>query len=476
MTTDLHGNTLSTSDVTATQAVNAFVSGFLGYTPQILQVLPAAERHPEHGLLNTLAAAVCLFAESPAAPAQAAPYLAAAARAVTHGSGATERERGWLAHVQAWADDDIDLAQRIADELLTANPRDLAMLKLHQYHSFNRGECAAMLRAARRSMPVAREVPEVHGMLAFALEQCHHLEAAESAAREALAMTRQEPWAQHALAHVLLTQGRLAEGRDFLRQHSDTWRGLVSFIETHNHWHLALFELALGETAAALARYDEQVWAHDHSYSQDQVGAVSLLARIELAGGEVGHRWQALAPWLQARANDATLPFLSVQYAYGLLRAAAVHADAASAEAAKALLVAASARAHQEHTLPPPRRVWERVAVPLIQGMFQYTQGDAMGAVSTWAPLQGQLLSLGGSHAQRDLFAQLYIDALLQAGEWNTAQQWLELRRVQDPDGIPLQRLLGRTYDALGLPREAAMARARAQAPTGHAGTDAGRG
>ena len=53
---------------------------------------------------------------------------------------------------------------------------------------------------------------------------------------------------------------------------------------THNWWHLALFYISEGRFAEALAVYDRHVWARDRSYSQDQIGAVSLLARLELAG------------------------------------------------------------------------------------------------------------------------------------------------------------------------------------------------
>ena len=123
------------------------------------------------------------------------------------------------------------------------------------------------------------------------------------AARCALAMQPAEPWAQHALAHVMLTDGRLAEGAAFLQQASGQWTGLTSFMRGHNWWHLALFRIELGDDAAALRLYDEQVWGLDKSYSQDQVDAVSLLARLELAGVAVGERWDELAGHLAAVQN-----------------------------------------------------------------------------------------------------------------------------------------------------------------------------
>jgi predicted Zn-dependent protease len=72
------------------------------------------------------------------------------------------------------------------------------------------------------------------------------------------------------------------------------------------------------------------------------------------------------------------------------------------------------------------------------------------------------MVEIGGSHAQRDLFEQIYLEALLAAERWTLAQQVLETRRVHDPDGAPLNRKLARAYRALGLPRQAAEAQTRA--------------
>jgi predicted Zn-dependent protease len=57
----------------------------------------------------------------------------------------------------------------------------------------------------------------------------------------------------------------------------------------------------------------------------------------------------------------------------------------------------------------------------------------------------------------------LILQALIRAGRLSEAQQTLELRRAFDPDGVPLNRTLADVYDRLGLPAEAAKARARVQ-------------
>jgi hypothetical protein len=57
---------------------------------------------------------------------------------------------------------------------------------------------------------------------------------------------------------------------------------------------------------------------------------------------------------------------------------------------------------------------------------------------------------IGGSHAQRDLFGQLLLDAHLKVGNWQFAQRMLEMRRTWDPDGVPLNAALRLVNERLG--------------------------
>jgi hypothetical protein len=81
----------------------------------------------------------------------------------------------------------------------------------------------------------------------------------------------------------------------------------------------------------------------------------------------------------------------------------------------------------------------------------------------------------GGSHAQRDLFEQIHLDALIKAGQPARAQQVLEMRRTYDPDGVPLNMMLADVYEQAGLPSLAAPAKKRAdQMRAAHAPVPAG--
>ncbi len=452
MRQDYLGNPVTGEGAATLAAIDDFVGGFLGYEQRLVNVVAAADSDPGSCLANAYAGWVCMFLESPAAPRATAPYLARAQHAA---GGATPREQLAVEVLKAWARDDIDAALRHADAILALAPRDLAALKLHQYFNFCRGRAGEMLRVAVEALPHAADVAALHGMLAFAYEQCHRLPEAEAAARHALRMQPKEPWAEHALAHVMLGEGRTHEGIGFLTGAAGGWTRLTSFMDTHLWWHLALFLITEGRLEEALGIYDRHVWARDKSYSQDQVGAVSLLARIELAGGAVGERWHELGSHLIVRRADTVQPFLSLQYLYGLARAGRPEASE--------LLAAIRRRALDAP--PGDRAVWSEVALPAAEGLIAHARGDARAAHRGLHPALERLVDIGGSHAQRDLFLQLNLDSLIRAEEWSVALPLLEARRAFESDGVPLNRVLARAYAALGRPDEAQRATDRARRP-----------
>jgi len=397
MWTDALGNALTLDDPASLPAVNDFVEGFIACEARAVNVLDAA-RHDHSPIVQACAAAVHMFAESPEAPANARPFLDLALAGAQRITG---RERRFIHAIEAWAASDIPRTIALLEEQVAEHPRDLASVKLAQYHLFNRGDSPGMLSVAQAALPAAANVPYLHGMLAFGFEQCHRFAQAEAAARHAIGMRRKEPWAHHALAHVMLTQGRVREGHAFMRDVSDTWTGLNSFMVTHNWWHQALFALETGDAGEALELYDTQVWGVAKDYSQDQVNAVSLLARIELAGAEVGDRWQDVAQYLAPRVDDHVLPFLDMHYLYGLARAGRDEADTLMAG------IEAFARSAPVHS----RATWTDVCLPACRGLLAHARGRHAAAAEAMAQALPRLEEIGGSHAQRDLFVRIQRDA-----------------------------------------------------------------
>ncbi len=441
-------NKTSIEDGETLAGVDDFIGGFLGYERRAVNVLPAADANPECVLANVYAGMIWMFLESPSAPIAAKRYLE---NAENRAGSANDREQMLVALLRAWHGNDIPLSISLCEEIAGKYPTDLASMKLGQYFCFNRGDAPGMLRFAHSVEAANQDNPHFQGMAAFAYEQCHLLDKAEAAANRAMELKHAEPWAHHALAHVMLTQGRVGEGLAFLNGVSDTWRDLNSFMYTHNWWHMALFNISLGDFDAVYDAYDNHCWGIDKDYSQDQIGAVSLLARMECAGMDVGDRWQNVADHLKSRAADAVQPFLTMQYLYGLARAERTEADQ--------LMHAVEEKAQSADAFE--QAVWADVAVPACRGVLAHARGNNIEAIQNLTIALPRMAEAGGSHAQRDLFEQLLLDAHLKLGNLVTAQQALEMRRMYDPDGIPLNSMLADVYERLGLKSEAEDARRR---------------
>jgi hypothetical protein len=153
---------------------------------------------------------------------------------------------------------------------------------------------------------------------------------------------------------------------------------------------------------------------------------------MEVAGLHVGSRWQDVAEHMKTRAQDTLQPFLTLQYLYGLARAERAEADR--------LMAAIEDKA--KTTSAFDRVVWHDVALPAARGMLAHARRDYAGAVRWLSVANPRLQEIGGSHAQRDLFGQLLLDAHMKTGNWRVALSMLEMRRTWDPDGVPLMRML----------------------------------
>ena len=91
--------------------------------------------------------------------------------------------------------------------------------------------------------------------------------------------------------------------------------------------------------------------------------------------------------------------------------------------------------------------------MPAARGLLAHANGDWRGAIEGLGQALPQLQTIGGSHAQRDLFEQLHLDALLRAGRWSSAQHLLQQRANGCPQSLRLKRQLRPVYAALGLPK-----------------------
>uniref|UniRef100_A0A0G4HQC1 Tetratricopeptide repeat protein 38 n=1 Tax=Chromera velia CCMP2878 TaxID=1169474 RepID=A0A0G4HQC1_9ALVE len=179
-------------------------------------------------------------------------------------------------------------------------PSDLFALKRAQLLYFVVGQPDRMLSVVEsedvrgiRSFHFDNKSPYFHGMRSFALEQNGRLDEALSAAETALAVKKDDLWAQHGLAHVTYFKGSLLEGLSRFVSFSDSWATGCSFMESHNWWHVAVFLLDMRRNRDALEVVRRKAWGIDKSNVQDQLGALGFLLKLEIrlrlegeAGGE----------------------------------------------------------------------------------------------------------------------------------------------------------------------------------------------
>ncbi|HEX6959346.1 MAG TPA: tetratricopeptide repeat protein [Ferrovibrio sp.] len=420
--TDRWGLAVSTDDPAVIAGLDTFDTSFITYGTTAAAIWEAAKADPACVMAQAKAACLEMFLQTGASALKARPWLTAAE---PHLAKATDRERLWHAQAAAWVDGDAETAIRLGRELVADWPEDLCAVKMAQFHMFHVGDLAGMLEIAEAALPAHRGTAEMHGMRAFALEEMNRLAEAEEAARLAIEIKRAEPWAHHALAHVMETQGRCDEGLSVMLDLADCWTDRNSFMLSHNWWHAALFAIDADQPQKALSFYDDRVWGVWKEYSQDQVNAVSLLARLEIAGLEIGERWQDVADYIERRGPEHVEPFLDAHYLLGLARAG-------RDGAAQRLL--ASLR---EHVACQPDRlvgdIWRRVGLPLAEGAAAYGRGDWRTAFEKLPAALGGLQRIGGSHAQRDLFWQLWLQTGVKAGEFAAIRPYFERRAGERP-------------------------------------------
>jgi tetratricopeptide (TPR) repeat protein len=406
MFTDLQGLRISTHSAEALDHINRFIHQALGYGNQAETVIAQAlAADPSCAIAHAYAANYWLSQESREGQIRAVPYLRAAQ---CNKTDATLREQLYVDAITDWANSRINAAIARHECIVEQFPQDLMAVQQGQYHYFYLGAQESLLNIAEKALPANAGNHYLYGMVAFGLEQCQRLEEAEQLGRAAIALNRQDPWAQHAVAHVLETQGRIAEGITWMEEFVDTWNTCNSMLYTHNWWHVALYYLKQGDVQKGLQLYDSHIWGKARQTSpKDQVGAIALLLRLELQGLAVGDaRWHTLASHVRARVYEHRLPFQDLHYIYALARAG-------EGDRVDKMLRSTMARIPQLDT--HQQSIWKELFLPIAQGFVAHALGHYQKAAEWIAPVLAHLWRLGGSHAQRELFVQVYRNALSQA-------------------------------------------------------------
>ena len=122
-----------------------------------------------------------------------------------------------------------------------------------------------------------------------------------------------------------------------------------------------------------------------------------------LKGIQTADRWQTLVPHLLPRLHEHALPFQDLHYVYALARAE---------QTTLAYEMLVSMHAHAQSLEPMLRRQWTEITIPAAQGLIAHATRNWQNAITHLQPILPRLEFIGGSHAQRQVFEQVYLDAL----------------------------------------------------------------
>ena len=107
--------------------------------------------------------------------------------------------------------------------------------------------------------------------------------------------------------------------------------------------------------------------------------------------------------------------------------------------------------------------IFRDVGLPLCRAIVAARKGEYGSVVDLLAPVRYQVYRIGGSHAQRDLFAQLLVHATIADGRHNLARALIGERMERRPGSSLNWRWLGQALDGLSDKNGAVQARGKAE-------------
>ncbi len=428
---------VSITDQTAVDHWNGMVKAFLSHgttAPKHLKALietapEFAMAHAAKGLFAMMMGRRELIGVAQEAYTNAVAILAK--------FGATHRERLWIDALGVWLAAKPTAAIQCMEQAMRLNPADTMSLKVSHAIRFIIGDSAGMRRSLERVMSAHGTDHPLRGYalgcLSFAQEETGDYALAEQTGLEALQFAPDDAWGMHAVAHVYDMTHDPDKGIALIEQNTSAWDHCNNF-RFHVWWHKALLHLDRGEHDEVLKLYDTKIRDEKTDDYRDFSNASSLLVRLELEGIKVGDRWAELADLAESRSEDGCLVFADLHYMLAL--AGDSRGDAANKMIAR---VARSANETGDQSL-----VMQSPGLAAAEGLAAFGEARYDTAFQQLSAARPAFQTMGGSHAQRDVFERVTIDAALRAGQFDAAESLILERtsiRKGATDTFALSRL-----------------------------------
>jgi len=364
-------------------------------------------------------------------------------------SGATRRERQQIEAVSRWINGKGPDSIALIKEHLSEFHRDGLLLRLA--HRLYMQGCSG---AGSPNFPpeylALLQGVEAHCMddwgflaeYAFAHHETGQLDKAMELAQRSLDLNPINAVACHSMTHVHFEHGDAASGEDFLGAWLQGFDAPASSY-VHLSWHLALFELAQGKYQETLDRYENFIRPSVVAKSMSTLNdSASLMWRLQMYGGT-----PPPMPWEEVLTIAAPAAERSGA-AFRDAHAALAFAGSGDHEA-MAKMTGRLRKAAQDGD-----SFIKEVVLPLAKGIEAFGQGKYTESVSFLEPVFPQLVRVGGSHAQREVFEDTMLEAYIRAEQFEKAEHMLRTRLGQR-DSVRDTFWLGRVQSAQGQTAEA---------------------
>jgi tetratricopeptide (TPR) repeat protein len=261
------------------------------------------------------------------------------------------------------------------------------------------------------------------GYLGWAYIETGEVGAGTRLVERSLAGNPRNAHAAHQRVHGFFESGDAAGGATFIEAWLPDY-DRAGHLHCHLSWHLALFELARGNTERARAIYHDSIRP---SVAQSVpmlslADSASFLWRLELydAAGELDEQWAEVAAHARRHFPRASLAFADLHAGF--------------AEAATRDAEGLRSRIDGLHSLVQEGRLPSgQVAPALCAGAAALACGDGAAAARTFEAALADLPRIGGSHAQREVFEDSLIVAYLRSGQPSKAAPLLRSRLARRP-------------------------------------------
>ena len=339
--------------------------------------------------------------------------------------GISHREQQQIEIINLWIYGEGHKATALLREHLAEFPLDSLMVRMAQRlyirgcSTVGAGESnfpSAYYALLNSIAPAYGEDWAFYGQYAWANHEIGLIDEGRRLAQRSLELRPDNAVAAHSVTHVFFETGDPSGGADFLGPWIGTFDKRAAY-RVHLSWHQTLFELALGHQDRVISWYNAEI---EPSVKEGKlaslVEAASLLWRMQIYSGA-----PPALPWdevcvLAAPAAEKT------GVAFGDAHAALALAGSGNADALGNMIDGLRAEGERGNALAG------EVMLPLVQGLHAFAHEDYKEAVRYLGPLESQIVRIGGSHAQREVFEDTILEAYLRAGDLDRAEAMLQER------------------------------------------------